>query len=239
MWADAPGSWPPEARGLSPRHFYLALASGELWLARHETAEELARESLAFEGRDGAMRLVAGCAWESEAGAVRAEQRGGGEWDDGLLRRAEEQFRAALEEAPALLEARLRLGWVLVRRDRPEEARGHLEAVAEKPGHPGQRALAWLFLSAVHEASGDAEARVEACRQALRLAPDMQAAHVCVAHALEALAGDEGSRAVLRSLFRERGRSWTLRDPWSEYPYGPPRLRQRPFEALVKRLAAP
>lgn len=239
MWEDAPGSWPPEARGLRPRHFYLALASGELLLGRQGNAKELARESLGLERRDAAMRLLAGCAWEFEAAVRRVEQRSGAEWDDHLLQKAERRFREALEDDPSLLEARLRLGWVLVRRGETKEARAHLTSVAEKSGDSGRRALAWLFLSAAHEKSGDVTARVEACRRATRLAPHMQAAHVCLAHALEEEAGDEASRAVLGSLFRERGRSWTLRDPWSDYAYGPPELRQHPFEALVRRLTTP
>ena len=133
------GSWPREARGLRPRDFYLALVSAEVLMQRPVTARTLAEESLRNEGHDPAMRLLVGCALETEA-AIRRQSEG--DWPDKVLREAERRFGEVLDEAPTLLEARLRLGWVLVRRGKAEKAQPFLETVADTPGDPGRRALA-------------------------------------------------------------------------------------------------
>jgi tetratricopeptide (TPR) repeat protein len=230
---DAPSSWPGEARGLRPRDFYLALASSELLQGRPEVARDLAEESLWSEGDDGEMRLLAGCAVETAA-LVRRQSEG--HWSEAALRDAQRRFDQALRQDPSLLEARLRLGWVLVRRGWEEKAQDHLQTVAETPGEDSRRALAWLFLGRVYEKRGDAGAAVRAYRRALALVPHLQAAHIGLAHALEAGAGDEAARDVIGPFFLDRSRSWVRQDPWNDYPFGPPELRLRPFEELVERL---
>ena len=227
------GSWPREARGLRPRDFYLALASAELLNARPVTARTLADESLRSEGHDAEMHLLAGCAREMEA-VIRRQSEG--QWSDEALRDAERRFWKAVDDDPALLEARLRLGWVLVLRGRAEKARPFLETVAETPGDPGRRALAWLFLGRAHEKRKDTRAAVEAYRRAIEIAPHFQAPHIALAHVLEEGSGDEAARAVLLPFFLERTRSWVRDDPWNDYPFGPPEMRLRPFEALLERL---
>ena len=227
------GSWPREARGLRPRDFYLALVSAEILMQRPVTARTLAEESLRNEGHDPAMRLLVGCALETEA-AIRRQSKG--DWPDQVLREAERRFGEVLDEAPTLLEARLRLGWVLVRRGKAEKARPFLETVADTPGDPGRRALAWLFLGRAQEQRQDVPAAIWAYRRALEIAPRLQAAHVGLAHALEEGAGDAAARADLVPFFRERSRSWVRDDPWNAYPFGPPEMRMRPFELLRERL---
>jgi len=229
----AEGTWPREARGLRPRDFYLALASAELLMARPVTARTLAEESLRSEAHDAEMLLLAGCALETEALMRRQSE---GHWSDKVLRDAEHRFSEALDDDPALLEARLRLGWVLVRRGRAEEARGLLETVAETPGDKNRRTLAWLFLGRVYEEAGDTAAAVEAYRRAIEIAPRFQAPHIALALALEHGAGDEAARAILVPFFLERSRSWVRADPWNDYPFGPPEMRLRPLEALLERL---
>lgn len=229
------GSWPREARGLKPRDFYLALASAELVMARPATARALAEESLRNEGHDGEMRLLAGCAVETEALMRRQAE---GHWPDDALRDAEHRFAQALGDDPALLEARLRLGWVLVRRGWAEKGRPLLETVAKTPGDDGRRALAWLFLGRAREKRQDPSAAVEAYRRAIEIAPRFQAAHIALAHALEKDAGDEAARAILVPYFLEGSRSRAREDPWNAYPFGPPEMRLRPFEALLEKLCA-
>jgi tetratricopeptide (TPR) repeat protein len=196
-------------------------------------ARALADESLRSESHDPAMRLLAACALETEA-AIRRQSEGA--WPDKTLREAERRFSEVLDEAPTLLEARLRLGWVLVRRGQAEKARPFLETVAETPGDPGRRALAWLFLGRAHERRQDAPAAVGAYRRAIEIAPHLQAAHIGLAHALEEGAGDEAARAVLVPFFRERSRSWVRDDPWNAYPFGPREMQLRPLEMLRERL---
>ena len=236
QWQLGPGTWPPESQGLRPRDFYLALASAEFLVARYDSTGDLAKESLRSEGPDGWMCLLAGCALETKALARRQSE---GRWHDGTLREAERRFREALEDDPTLVEARLRLGWVLVRRGQPGEARPLLEAVATTAPTPDRRALAWLFLARAHETLEDVPSAVGAYRRAVAIAPQLQAAQLGLAHAMEQSAGDEAARATIVPFFLERSRSWVRADPWSEYPFGPPELRYRAFEALRERLCAP
>jgi tetratricopeptide (TPR) repeat protein len=230
---DDPGSWPLEARGLSPRDFYLALASAELLVARFDIARELAEESLWGQKDDPEMRLLLGCAEEMEALIDRQAE---GRWSDERLRRAEHRFRQALDGDPGLHEARLRLAWVLARRGQPERALPLLEAVARTPGDESRGSLAWLFLGKVREELQEPAAAIEAYRRAIDLAPHGQAAHVALAHAVEERYGEAAARAIVQPYFLERTRSWSRHDPWNDYPFGPPEMRLRPFEALRQRL---
>jgi tetratricopeptide (TPR) repeat protein len=233
-WFRTRREQPEEARGLRPRDFYLTLASAALLAGRPDEAARLAEESLRSYDRDIKMQLLAGCAADMSPLLVR--QSRGGRWSDRDLRRAEERFRRVLGVDPENGEARLRLGWVLVRRGRPDAARPLLEAVVRGPGDEDQRFLGLLFLGAAHEGLKEAEAAVEAYRKATELAPDGQAAHVALARALERVAGEEAARAVVQRFFAERGRSWVRADPWNDYPFGPPELRMRPLEFLIQRL---
>jgi len=230
---DEPGAWPAEARGLSPRDFYLALVSVELVTLRFKSARRLAEESLAREKHDPEMQLAAGCAEEMEA---LSERLSNGRWPDGTLREAEVRFRRALEEDPTLQEARLRLGWVLVRRGRPDEALPFLEAVTDAPRSPSRGALAWLFLGAAHEALEEWSVAEEAYRRSVELAPDFQAVHLALAHALEHEGGEDAARAVLAPFILDRRPPQSRLDPWSGYPFGPPEIRDRAFETLRETL---
>jgi hypothetical protein len=230
---DDPSSWPREARGLSPRDFYLALASAELLVARYDVARQLAKESTRGRSHDAEMWLLLGCAEEMEA---LIERQSEGRWSDQALRQAEHRFRQALDDDPGLLEARLRLGWVLARRGRPDRALPLLKAVAETPGDPTRRSLAWLFLGKVYEQREELAAAIDAYRRAIDLSPHGQTAHVALAHALERNGGEAAARAIIRPYFLAQTRSWSRSDPWNDYPFGPPEMRVRPFEALRRRL---
>ncbi len=232
-WFRTRKEQPAEARGLRPRDFYMALVSAELLAGRPDEAGRLADESLRSYDRDVTMQLLAGCAAELRALLLRQPNRE--RWSELDLRRAEDWFRKVLDIDPENGEARLRLGWVLVRRGRPDEARRLLESVARGPGEEDRRFLALLFLGAAHEGRKDTEAAIAAYRRATKLAPHGQAAQIALARALERVAGEEAARAVLQPFFEERGRSWVRADPWNEYPFGPAELQLRPFEDLLQR----
>jgi hypothetical protein len=233
-WFGRQKEQPEEARRLRPRDYYLALASVELLVGRPDEADRLAEESLQSYDRDVMMQILAGCAADMRALLVRRSR--GGRRSDEDLEKAEERFRRVLGLDPENEAGRLRLGWVLVRRGRFEEARPLLEAVARGPADDDRRFLSLLFLGAAYEGLENTRAAVETYRQATKRAPHVQAGHVALARALERVAGEEAARAVVRPLVAERGRSWVRGDPWDEFHFGPPELRMRPFESLVQRL---
>jgi tetratricopeptide (TPR) repeat protein len=234
-WFRTRKQQPPEARGLRPRDFYMVLVSAELLAGRPDEASALAEESLRSYEPDVRMQLLAGCAADLRALLLR--RSGGGRWSDKDLRRAEDRFRRVLEIHPENEAGTLRLGWVLVRRGRPDDALPLLQAVVRGRGDEDRRFLAFLFLGAAHEGLNETDAAIAAFRRATELAPEGQAAHVALARALERVAGQAAARAVLQPFFEERGRSWVRADPWNEYPFGPPELRLRPFEDLLERLS--
>lgn len=233
-WFRTRREQPPEARALRPRDFYMVLVSAELQAGRPEEAAFLAEESLRSYERDLRMQLLAGCAADMRALLVR--RAGRGQWSDEDLRRAENRFRRALDIHPESEAARLRLGWVLVRRGQPDAARPLLEEVARSQADEDRRFLALLFLGAAHERLNETDAAIVSFRKATVLEPQGQAAHVALARALERVAGVKAAQAVLQPFFEERGRSWVRGDPWNEYPFGPPELRLGPFEDLLERL---
>jgi tetratricopeptide (TPR) repeat protein len=233
-WFGTRKEQPEEARRLRPRDYYLALASIELFVGRPGEADLLAEESLWSYDRDVTMQLLAGCAADMRALLVRrSRDRRRSDQD---LQRAEERFRRVLDLDRENEAGRLRLGWVLVRRGRFDEARPLLEAVARGPGDDDRRFLSLLFLGAAHEGLKNPRAAVEAYRQATEWAPHVQAGHVALARALERVGGEEAARAVVRPFLARRERSWVRGDPWDEFHFGPPELRMRPFESLLQRL---
>ena len=233
-WFRTRKQQPPEARGLRPRDFYMVLVSAELLAGHPDEASHLAEESLRSYEPDVRMQLLAGCA--ADMRALLLQRSSGGQWSDKDLRRAEDRFRRVLKIHPENEAAQLRLGWVLVRRGRPDDARPLLEAVARGRGAEDRRFLAFLFLGAAHEGLNETDAAIAAFRKATALEPEGQAAHVALARALERVAGQAAARAVLQPFFQERGRSWVRADPWNDFPFGPPELRLRPFEDLLQRL---
>jgi hypothetical protein len=231
-WFGDQKEQPEEAKRLRPRDFYLALASVELLAGRPDEAFLLAEESLRSYDRDVAMRLLAACAADLRAFLISR----GGRRSERDLERAEDRYRRVLALDPENEAGRLRLGWVLVRRGRYGQARALLEAVARGAADDERRFLSLLFLGAAYEGLGNPGAAVEAYREATERAPQVQAAHVALARALESAVGEEAARAAVRAFLVQRGRSWVRGDPWDEFHFGPPELRMRPFESLLQRL---
>jgi len=151
---------------------------------------------------------------QGASGGLRlAVPTGGGERL--ALRRAELNYRSALSADPSLAEAHLRLGRVLARLDRPEDASVELQWALEHATDPGLLYLARLFLGDVHESSGAQTLAVEDYRAALEWQPDGHTAHVALAAALRAGGDREGALAVMRQLFARRALHTS--DPWWAY----------------------
>jgi tetratricopeptide (TPR) repeat protein len=153
----------------------------------------------------------------AEAGASpRYGDAGGGARQD--LEAAERAYRAALSADENAAEARVRLGYVLLRLTRLHEARSELSRATAQPTAVRLLYLAWLFLGATHEATGDISAAASAYGRAKAAAPDCQVAAIALANAQRqlgsaTLAAETARRAAL-------GSATDCEDPWWSYDYG-------------------
>jgi tetratricopeptide (TPR) repeat protein len=134
------------------------------------------------------------------------------------LREAESTYRSVLRSDPALTEARVRLGYVLLRLHRLEEARHELTAALAVAVTQRDTYLAALFLAATHEAEGSADQAVASYQRAHAVAPDCQVAAFGLSHALRLRGEYETAAATARAAAREGPSSCD--DPWWSYDYG-------------------
>lgn len=147
------------------------------------------------------------------------------------LTQAELYLRRAVERAPRLAEARLRLGRVLSLRGRYADALPHLDIAREESVDAYGRYYALLFLGRALEALGradEARAPFEAAAQLFPLAQSPQLALSRLALAR----GDQREAALL--LDRLSGGSGDRTDPWWYYDQGPGRRA----ETLAAQLRA-
>jgi tetratricopeptide (TPR) repeat protein len=136
-------------------------------------------------------------------------------------RDAEQSLRRALALDPPLVEARLRLGHVLLLENRPTEAQPELErALADARGadHTFVAHLAALFLGQLHERARRVDAARNAYETAISISPDGQSAHLAIGRLLVASGRqDEGWAAVRRMLGEGDGTRSPGQDLWQLY----------------------
>jgi tetratricopeptide (TPR) repeat protein len=113
------------------------------------------------------------------------------------LAEAKRDLETALAIDPDLHEARLRLGRVLWRLERPAQARPVLDAVVQRTQDPRLLYLAHLFLGRLDESDGGAAAAIAHYSAARARDPTSQAAAVALSHALIVGGDDAEGRAVL------------------------------------------
>ncbi len=219
----------PEA-GAFVKRAYLGMAGQAMWSHCFGEASGWARSGLKHFPKDPALLLAAGVAFEASSfftmapapsvmGLTPATQRKRealkAELRD-LREKARQSFEEALAADPGLVEARLRLGRVLWRLDRPEPARAALEEVLAKPADAPQQYLAHLFLGRILEEKGELAAAEERYRVALALQPLSEIAAVAVSH-VRFLRGDlEVARSQLKAGL-DAVRSRRDFDPWMQY----------------------
>ena len=159
-----------------------------------------------------------------EIGSERAE-----------LREAERLLRQALRENARLIEARVRLGRVLLLRGRHDEAAGELRQAAAAADEDLLRYFVALFLGAAEEALGNEERAAASYARAAELYPTAQSPHL----ALSALARRRGDRAgaldALQRTFDLSKVDSERQDPWWTYHLA----HGRNAEALLAELRRP
>jgi tetratricopeptide (TPR) repeat protein len=131
------------------------------------------------------------------------------------LNSAERFFRGALASRPDHHEARLRLGRVLARLGRHQEAASELQSAFDGNDEPLLRYYGALFLGAEEEALGRDEQAGRMYQVAAALFPAAQAP----AKALSQLAHRRGDRMVARTILEPAlaGRDDIADDPWWRY----------------------
>jgi len=227
---------PPES---FPRRWYLAAAMHFHSHAQPGAAHQVLAVALAAFPDDGPLLLESGALAESEAtaeapasytrvkeGLVRAQAE-----RKAALAFAETQLGLALAADPTLIEARVRLGRVLIEAGRLDEAARALEATIAAEPRPYLTYLAQLFLGDARERAGRPEDALTCYRAAIDAYPLGQAAPTALAHALHRLGDHDAAFAVVRASLALEFQGGQA-DPW--WAYGLSQLR--PFDVLLESL---
>jgi tetratricopeptide (TPR) repeat protein len=151
-----------------------------------------------------------------------------------LARDAERAYRAALALDPSLAEARVRLGRVLQRLGRGDEAQRELERAARDSQDAAMRGLAHLFLGQIRERRGDAGGAIREYRAALTAVPSLQPAAI----ALSALLAGRGERDEAIAALREPLRAGAPDEMplWLAYRLGSPSRAKQAFTRLREEI---
>ena len=137
------------------------------------------------------------------------------------LEEAEKYLKQAAALAPDFVEARLRLGRVLMRRGDPDGAARELQAALDHAGQdPARftqvRYLAWMFLGLVEVDRGNLESAEQSYAEALRLYPRAQAIKVAMSELAYLKGRDAEAAAQVVSMME----SFVREDPWWTYLLG-------------------
>jgi tetratricopeptide (TPR) repeat protein len=149
---------------------------------------------------------------------IEGEECAGGRLPRTDLADAQAALTQALQREPGLLEARLRLGRVLLLRGKVLDALPELERVGRESSDPAQVYMARMFEGRCRERLGDARGAATAFAAATERVPGAQAGLVALGRALDRLG--ENQRA--RSAFGGAMQPEAVRDPWLEYLGGQP-----------------
>jgi VWFA-related protein len=208
------------------RHWIRAIATASAQHARQIAPGDREIES--------AVLVALGAQMEAPTDALREAQS---DFDhprvpEADLARAAATYREALALNDDLWEARLRLGSVLGRLHKTDEAMAQLERVRTQASDPRFRYLASLSLGQISENAGGSEAARAAYDEAIRALPDGFVARVALARLLESSGrAAEGRKVMQEALARQAGRH-AESDPWHEYLYSSLAQMERHLAAL-------
>jgi tetratricopeptide (TPR) repeat protein len=149
-----------------------------------------------------------------------------------LLDRAEEQYRIILTTRPNHVEANLRLGHVLMRRKRLDEAIPNLKNVLAHAEQPDHILISNLLLGDIHQSKEELRTAIDFYQSALEIDPQCQAAAVALSHALHRARYLSKSTEVLKNLLNERTAARSNDDSWWRYLKG----HSNRFEPMMKDL---
>ncbi len=239
----------PEAKDFLSR-FYVAMTRRAQWSHCIPQAEQWARTGLKRFPKDGPLLMTLGIVLETTAfltlvPAPRAAIQGpqavrqfesqtaklGALWD-----RARRTFDEALAADPTLQEARLRLGRVLWRLDRPEPARAAFEEVIANSDDKVLLYLAHLFLGRIHEDQNRLSEAAKEYEAALAVRSTSDAAAVALSH-VRLLMGDTGGAREAMEFGLNQLRVRVDGDPFKNYPMTHTREGQAAIDALRKGLS--
>ena len=209
---------------------YLGMSGQAMWFHCFPEAAAWARSGLKRFPKEAPLLLAEGVAMEARAyftmapspvtmgltpSTLRKRDALNGELRF-LRDRARSSFEAALSADPGLVEARLRLGRVLWRQGRLDQAKAAFETMLGQPADAPQQYLAQLFLGRVLEDRGEFVPAEEHYRIALAHQPLSEIAALAISHARFLQGDPEGARQALRSgLLAARRRMEN--DPWVPY----------------------
>jgi hypothetical protein len=163
-----------------------------------------------------------GSMWKQEDGIDVTLPKAGSSrtplWREPDLASAEAAYAAALAAMPTMDEARVRLGRVLVLRNRLDSARRTLASI-EAGAEPGFFYLARLFEGDALERAGDTAGAARAYAAAVESMPAAQSGRIALAH-LRHAAGDRGDAARQVQQLTTTGDAVDASDPWYWYTLG-------------------
>lgn len=206
------------------RRWLTAMALSSQWDLCLDDVRRWTHEGLKWFPKDAQLLLIQGTASESAAALSVVDPSDGYAGQGRMyleveLKKASRDLEAAVALDPDLHEARVRLGRVLWRLGRSEQARAALAGAVERVQEPSTLYLAHLFLGRVLEDSKDLPGAVEHYRAALAVDPGAQAAAVGLSQAL-LLQGEEAeSRQVMGQALQYAPRAQP-RDPYMSYHLG-------------------
>jgi tetratricopeptide (TPR) repeat protein len=222
---------------IPPRDYYVAVAASVLAFGQGPAARDFAERALTVAPDDAEAHLVLGCAAEYVAGEqvlkddASAARR--------LSAKAEAAFRQARALDPALFEARLRLGYLLLTDGRVTEGETVLAEAEGLAGDERGRYLARLFLGRAAERGGRPADAAGFYRRALEAWPSAQTARLALAHAGEKAGDPAAARAQVTASLDASRRDDRPSDPFWVYPFGPPGLAQAALQRVFAAIERP
>ncbi len=135
------------------------------------------------------------------------------------FRRAESLLRQALAADPALIEASLRLGRVLTRLEKYDEALSHLRTAMTGSDDRATVYYAHLFAGDANHALGRLDEARRQYEQAIGIYPDSQAARLALGSVLRAIGDRPAALSAIDPMLRTPARG-PDDDPWWEYYAG-------------------
>ena len=225
------------------RRWLIAMSLQSHWDLCLDDVVSWTREGLKWFPRDGELLLIQGTAREVAGSLMRVPRMDLGAptqmhvavtaaaWQRSELTEARAAFDASLRIDPQLHEARLRLGRVLWRLEKPEQARSPLQALLRESRDPALLYLGHLFLGRLDEDAGELPAAVLHYRSALVIDPAAQSAAVALSEALWSTGEEDEGRELLERAM-SYGPRGAPRDAFMSYHLGRSGRAEEMLDAL-------